>query len=155
MRELIASNKDIATRVEKLERNHDRTASVTEVLVEDIDRLGRKADRHKGPSPYSRRRIGYIIDDDWGMRHGAPTKLATRTRLLTAAEFQSLAEVPPEVEWFKNIRNASTKRAYKHAIKDFFTGIKRPEQFRHVTRAHVVAWRDELGERILPDGQAL
>ena len=28
-----------------------------------------------------------------------------------------------------------------------FTGIKRPEEFRDVTRAHVIAWRDELGDR--------
>jgi hypothetical protein len=26
---------------------------------------------------------------------------------------------PPEVEWFKNIRSPSTKRAYENAIKDF------------------------------------
>ena len=64
LRELIATNKDIATRVEKLERSHDRTASVIEVLVEDIDRLGRKVERFKEPSPYSRRRIGYITEDD-------------------------------------------------------------------------------------------
>jgi hypothetical protein len=64
LRELIATNKDIATRVEKLERSHDRTASVIEVLVEDIDRLGRKVEQFKGPSPYSRRRIGYIVEDD-------------------------------------------------------------------------------------------
>jgi hypothetical protein len=38
MRELIAANKDFATRIEKLERGHNRTASVIEVLVEDIDR---------------------------------------------------------------------------------------------------------------------
>jgi hypothetical protein len=29
----------------KLERNHDRTASVIEVRVEDIDRLGRKVEQ--------------------------------------------------------------------------------------------------------------
>ena len=64
LREMIATNKDIAARVEKLERSHDRTASVIEVLIEDIDRLGRKAEHLKQPSPYSRRRIGYITDDD-------------------------------------------------------------------------------------------
>ena len=63
MRELIATNKDIASRVEKLERNHDRTASVIEVLVEDLDRLGRKIEHFKEPSPYRRRRIGYITED--------------------------------------------------------------------------------------------
>jgi site-specific recombinase XerD len=76
---------------------------------------------------------------------------ASKTRLLTAAEFQRLADVPPEVEWFKNIRNPNTKRAYQYAIKDFmvFTGIKRPEEFRIVTPAHVIAWRDGLGEKVL------
>ncbi len=39
MRELVASNKDIAGRVEALERGYERTASVIEILVEDIDRL--------------------------------------------------------------------------------------------------------------------
>jgi integrase/recombinase XerD len=32
-------------------------------------------------------------------------------RLLSAAEFHRLAGVPPEIEWFKNIRNPHTKRA--------------------------------------------
>ena len=80
-----------------------------------------------------------------------PIKVGVKTRLLTAAEFQRLADVPPEVEWFANIRNASTRRAYENAIKDFmmFAGIKRPEEFRTVTRAHVIAWRDDLGDRTL------
>jgi integrase/recombinase XerD len=79
-----------------------------------------------------------------------PTKVTSATRLLSAAEFQHLADMPPEIEWFKNIRNPSTKRAYENAIKDFmlFTGIKRPEEFRDVTRAHVIAWRDDLGDRL-------
>jgi integrase/recombinase XerD len=81
-----------------------------------------------------------------------PIKTIGATRLLTAAEFQGLARVPREAEWFKNIRNPSTKRAYENAIRDFmlFTGIKRPEEFRLVTRAHVIAWRDALGERTAP-----
>lgn len=80
-----------------------------------------------------------------------PTKVNVKIRLLTAAEFQRLAEVPPAVEWFKNIRNPNTKRAYQNAIADFmlFAGIKRPEEFRLVTPAHVIAWRDGLGERVL------
>jgi integrase/recombinase XerD len=79
-----------------------------------------------------------------------PIKAAIKTRLLTAAEFQRLAEVPPEAEWFRNIRSPATKRAYENAIKDFmtFTGIKRPAEFRDVTRAHVIAWRDDLGDRL-------
>jgi hypothetical protein len=63
-----------------------------------------------------------------------PIKVTVKTRLLTAAEFQCLADVPPEVEWFANIRNAGTRRAYETALKDFmrFTGINRPEEFRHL-----------------------
>src|ERR1700685_2784464 len=80
-----------------------------------------------------------------------PAKLSVAKRLLTAAEFQRLTDVPPEVEWFANIRNAGTRRAYANAIKDFvlFAGIHRPEEFRTVTRAHVIAWRDDLGDRVL------
>jgi len=64
MRELMAANKDIAARVEKLERGHDRTASVIEVLVEDIDRLAREVKGMKALSPATKRRIGFIIDDE-------------------------------------------------------------------------------------------
>jgi site-specific recombinase XerD len=73
------------------------------------------------------------------------------SRLLTAAAFQGLADVPPEMEWFANLGNAATRRAYRTALQDFlrFTGINRPEEFRIVTRAHVIAWRDELGRRAL------
>ena len=83
--------------------------------------------------------------------HRPISRLTSKVRPLTAAEFQRLADVPPEVEWFRNIRNLHTRRAYQNAIKDFmlFTGIKRPEEFRNVTRAHVIGWRDDLGNRAL------
>ena len=70
-------------------------------------------------------------------------------RLLTAAEFHRLADVPPEVEWFANLSNPSTRRAYEHAVGDFmrFVSIARPEEFRTVTRAHIIAWRDDLVQR--------
>ena len=75
----------------------------------------------------------------------------TSGRVLTAASFQGLADVPPEMEWFANLGTAATRRAYETALKDFmrFTGIARPEEFRTVTRAHVIAWRDELARRVL------
>lgn len=59
--------------------------------------------------------------------------------------------MPPEVEWFANLTNKCTRRAYENAIKDFmaFTGIQAPDEFRAVTRAHVIAWRDDLGNRML------
>ncbi len=54
--------------------------------------------------------------------------------------------MPPEVEWFANSSNPNTRRAYEAAVKDFMrlAGIGRPEEFRSVTRAHLIAWRDEL-----------
>ena len=64
LRELIASNKDIAARVEKLERGHDRTASVIEVLVEDIDRLAHEMKESKALPPVTKRKIGFFIDED-------------------------------------------------------------------------------------------
>ena len=78
-----------------------------------------------------------------------PTEIAPTGRLLTAAEFHRLADVPPEVEWFANLSNPHTRRVYENAVKDFmrFTGIARPEEFRIVTRAHVIAWRDDLVRR--------
>src|SRR5580700_5642257 len=85
------------------------------------------------------------------MNDQLPAEILPSNRLLTAAEFQRLADVPPEIEWFANITNPSTRRAYEHAIADFmkFTGIARPEEFRTVTRAHVIAWRDDLVRREL------
>jgi integrase/recombinase XerD len=76
-----------------------------------------------------------------------PIPLPPGERLLTAAAFHRLAEVPPEIEWFANISNPNSRRAYENAIRDFmrFIGIARPEEFRIVTRAHVIAWRDDLG----------
>lgn len=71
--------------------------------------------------------------------------------LLTAEQFRTLADVPPEVEWFHNIRNRHTRRGYERDLKDFmaFVGITRPEEFRIVTRAHVIAWRKDLERRTL------
>ena len=72
-------------------------------------------------------------------------------QLLTAKEFQQLKDVPPEAEWFADIDNAGTRRMYRQAINEFmrFTGIVRPEEFRVITRSHVIAWRKELMGRRL------
>src|SRR6516225_6803678 len=80
-----------------------------------------------------------------------PTPVTPTERLLTAAKFHRLAEVPPEIGWFANISNRGTRRVYENTIRDFmrFTGILRPEEFRIVTRAHVIAWRDDLAQRQL------
>lgn len=75
----------------------------------------------------------------------------TSERLLTASEFQNLASVPPEVEWFANIENANTRRAYRNDVREFmrFTGIHQSEEFRLVKRAHLIAWRKQLETRTL------
>ena len=72
-------------------------------------------------------------------------------RLLTAEQFQGLAEVPPEAEWFANIGNPRTREAYDIDVKDFFLflGIEGTDDLRLVTRAHVIAWRKELEGRVL------
>ena len=51
----------------------------------------------------------------------------------------------------RHYQHAHSRRAYENAIRDFvrFTGIAKPEEFRIVTRAHVIAWRDDLGARTL------
>jgi integrase/recombinase XerD len=48
-----------------------------------------------------------------------PTEIVPANRLLTAAEFHRLADLPPEVEWFANLSNPSTRRAYENAVRDF------------------------------------
>lgn len=70
---------------------------------------------------------------------------------LSAAQFGKLADVPPELEWLANITNEKTRRAYKLDAGEFsqFLGLKRPEEFRTVTRAHVIAWRETLEGREL------
>jgi len=72
-------------------------------------------------------------------------------RKLTAVEFHQLADVPPALTWFANIDNPQTRRAYQCDLAEFmaFTGIERPEQFRVVTRAHLLAWRSGLEGRAL------
>jgi integrase/recombinase XerD len=78
-----------------------------------------------------------------------PVAPPVASRLLTAEAYQRLADVPPEVKWFANLDNQATRRAYENALGDFmrFTGIAKAEEFRTVTRAHVIAWRDDLAKR--------
>jgi len=70
-------------------------------------------------------------------------------RALTSAEFSQLEDVPPETEWFANIDNAPTRRAYKSDLKEFmgFAAIRTPIELRLITRAHVIAWRKDLDTR--------
>ncbi len=72
-------------------------------------------------------------------------------RLLTKAEFHELRDVPPEAEWFANIQNPNTRRAYEGDLRGFmrFLGIEQAAEFRTVTRAHIIAWRKELEHQAL------
>ncbi|MGD0505684.1 MAG: tyrosine-type recombinase/integrase [Steroidobacteraceae bacterium] len=80
-------------------------------------------------------------------RRSAPVS----SRALTAPEFHSLGEVPPATEWFANIDNAHTRRAYRNDLTEFMTfiGIAAPTELRLVTRAHILAWRKDLERREL------
>jgi hypothetical protein len=55
-----------------------------------------------------------------------PIAPARASRLLTAVEFHRLTDVPPEVEWFANIANRHTRRAYETAVKDFMRFVGTP-----------------------------
>jgi site-specific recombinase XerD len=81
----------------------------------------------------------------------AGTLAVAPTSMLTAAQFQQLADVPPVLTWFANIDNPQTRRAYQNDLQEFmvFAGIERPDQFRIVTRAHLLAWRRDLERRAL------
>lgn len=76
---------------------------------------------------------------------------ASDLALLSRDEFHRLADMPPELEWFADIDNPNTRRAYYNDVKSFmgFIGITRPEDFRIVTRAHIIAWRKSLNEQQL------
>jgi site-specific recombinase XerD len=81
----------------------------------------------------------------------APSASPATGSTLTLAQFRKLAEVPPEIEWFANIDSLQTRRAYQNDLRGFmaFAGIVRPEEFRMVTRSHVLAWRKSLEEEQL------
>ena len=72
-------------------------------------------------------------------------------RILSAPEFQLLADVPAETQWFANVDNPNTRRAYQADLAGFihFTGIVQPLEFRQVTRSHVLAWRADLEKQAL------
>jgi hypothetical protein len=61
LREMVAQSKDIAVRIEKIERKQDRVASVIEVLVEDIDKLADEVKQMKRVPAKAKRKIGFAI----------------------------------------------------------------------------------------------
>ena len=60
--------------------------------------------------------------------------VASEVSVLTSAQYHQLSEVPAAIEWFANIDNPQTRRAYRNALEDFmkFTGIERPDEFREI-----------------------
>jgi len=92
-----------------------------------------------------------MTDDFHRSQKPALLRPEDNSRVLTATEFRSLADVPPEVEWFANITNPNTRRAYQNDVRDFmkFAGIREPQEFRVVTRSHLIAWRKLLESRNL------
>jgi integrase/recombinase XerD len=76
---------------------------------------------------------GQLLGED--MAGQELTKRTKTARVLTPAEFYRLADVPPEMEWFGNLRNRHTRKAYANDIKEFmaFVGLREAQAFRTVT----------------------
>lgn len=95
---------------------------------------------------------GELKDHSVGFPAGSPAvKAASGEPMLTAAQFLILAEVPAESDWFANIANSNTRRAYRNDVGNFmrFVGITSAHEFRLVKRSHLIAWRAQLQSRSL------
>lgn len=77
--------------------------------------------------------------------------VAVAERRLSQVQFQALNEIPHFLEWLANLTNPNTRRAYQHDLIEFmnFVGLREPEEFARVTRAHVLAWRKDMERRAL------
>jgi hypothetical protein len=62
IRELIATHKEFAIRVEKLEKAHAQTGAVMEVLIEDIEKLGKDTHCIKNPPLPKKHRMGFYVE---------------------------------------------------------------------------------------------
>jgi hypothetical protein len=82
-----------------------------------------------------------------------PVPTSPEPRLLTAAAFQGLADVPPEMEWFANLGNKATRRAYETALKDFMRFTRACHRLARRARPPRVVGNDHsaptLGARVL------
>jgi phage regulator Rha-like protein len=58
LRDILATNKDLAARLEKVERTQEQHASVITILAEEIDNL------KLPPSEPPKQRIGFVVDDE-------------------------------------------------------------------------------------------
>src|ERR1700759_4819316 len=74
-----------------------------------------------------------------------------RKQALTRAEFERLADVPPEEEWLANITNEKTKRAYRSDVRGFivYTGLRGYAELRSIVRSHIIGWRKDMEQREL------
>ena len=81
------------------------------------------------------RPILYKTTKDFLLKFG----LKDITELPSIEEFERLESVPPEMEWYANLRNPNTRRAYQNDVREFmaFLGIDGMEELRRVGRAHV------------------
>jgi site-specific recombinase XerD len=78
------------------------------------------------------------------------TQLAPITpNRLSTAQCDALSAIPPEAEWFTNLRNCHTRENYQRDIRQFiaFAGPGTAEQLRPGHLPHVLAWRDHLQGR--------
>ncbi len=73
--------------------------------------------------------------------------------LIDQEEYHILKEVPPEADWIneRRSRSARTASAYQFDVNEFkkFLGIKKPEDYRKVSRKHVTEWIIHLKEQKL------
>jgi site-specific recombinase XerD len=68
---------------------------------------------------------------------------------LSLAQFDAISEMPAAAEWFANLTNQKTRRAYKADVQDLsaFLGITEMSAFSSVVRGHILAWRNDLERR--------
>lgn len=90
--------------------------------------------------------LDHLLDSPAGESPALP---APAERRLTDSQFHQLAAMPAAAQWFANLDNPQTRRAYRGDIEDFaaFVGLAGADEFRQVSRGHVLAWRAELEQR--------
>jgi hypothetical protein len=77
--------------------------------------------------------------------------IPAKSRSLTRAQFEDLADVPPEEEWLENITSEKTRRAYRVDVREVisYAGLKSYNELRTVARSHVIGWRKDMERRKL------
>jgi len=73
--------------------------------------------------------------------------------LIDQDEYHQLKDIPPESDWINERRTRSkrTAEAYQFDVNEFkkFLGIKKPEDYRKVSRKHVTEWINHLKDQKL------